>query len=291
MHADEEDWDAVLAVSAELDRLDPDEADPDGLAIAGTRADRPAGAGRRGGSRAASPRSSPSRSPNPSCRWCAPRSSRRRPADPADTSGRHHGGDARSRPRPDTGDPVEAGRGDRCTRRTRAGRARLVPDASGQRRWDRYPGRSGPGPDDRPGDVLGRQQGRRLRQLPVAHGSGRHAQRVPVDERLHGRAPEPRREEGGVGLHLRGRGLRDPLLTVGRRARTVTTTSTSTSTTPTHRTGRWSGRARWTAVAGRRHPARTSRTSTAGSPPTRTGPTTSPSRASTRRPGTRAGPR
>ena len=32
VHADEEDWDAVLAVSAELQRLDPEAADPDGLA-------------------------------------------------------------------------------------------------------------------------------------------------------------------------------------------------------------------------------------------------------------------
>ena len=62
VHANEEDWDAVLAVSAELDRLDPDEADPDGLA---TRAReltapqevelQPARAGSRGQSRAAGP--------------------------------------------------------------------------------------------------------------------------------------------------------------------------------------------------------------------------------------------
>ncbi len=40
VHADEEDWDAVLAVSAELSRLDPDAADPDGLATRRARADR-----------------------------------------------------------------------------------------------------------------------------------------------------------------------------------------------------------------------------------------------------------
>ncbi len=99
VHANEEDWDAVLAVSAELDRLDPDEADPDGLASRARELTAPAD-DEPADEAAPEPEPEPEQ-PRAGARAGAAAGARHgaAAADPADTSGRHHGGDPRSRPR------------------------------------------------------------------------------------------------------------------------------------------------------------------------------------------------
>ena len=174
VHADEEDWEAVLAVSAELARLDPDAADPDGLASRalemtaseqaqptrprraragehrGTRTidvtappteSRSGHGGRGGPSGRRGPGSRRTRWPRrtrtrPAARARDP--TRRRPAAARGDHDRHPPGGTASRP------PLEEVGGDRrIRRRPRSGRPLPAGQQHRQRRWGRWRWRGG----------------------------------------------------------------------------------------------------------------------------------------------------